>query len=97
MAKPVTIGTLTFDSQTAARKFIREVRSRHPLLAPIDGPDHMFLLDLLNKHSRAAEKIGAGVKHFTVEKSIGGTQCFYITQVDGSHLNFFFDNCLEPD
>jgi Protein of unknown function (DUF3223) len=65
MAKPVTIGTRTFDSQTAARKYIREVRDRHPLLAAIDDPDHTFLLNLLNKHSRAAEKIGAGVKHFT--------------------------------
>ncbi len=97
MAKPVTIGTRTFDSQTAARKYIREVRDRHPLLDTIDDADHTFLLDLLNKHLRAAEKIGVGVKHFTVEKSIGGTECFYITRVDGSHLSFSFDNCLEPD
>jgi hypothetical protein len=41
-----------------------------------------------------AKKIGAGVKHFTVEKSKGGTQCFYITRIDGSHLDFSVENCL---
>jgi hypothetical protein len=35
---------------------------RHPLFEPIKGDDHAFLLELLKKHPRAAEKIGAGVK-----------------------------------
>jgi hypothetical protein len=38
----------------------------------------------LSKHPQAAEKIGAGVKYFTVEKAKGGTQYFYITCIDGS-------------
>jgi hypothetical protein len=95
MAKPLTIGTRTFDTQAAAVKFIQEVLYRHPLLAPIDGPDHAFLLDLLNKHPRAVEKIGVGVKHFTVEKAKRGTQCFYITRVDGSRLDFSFGSAWE--
>jgi hypothetical protein len=49
---------------------------------------------LLNKHARASEKIGVGVKHFTVEKAKGGTQCFYITRLDGSRFDFSFMNCL---
>ena len=34
-------------------------------------------------------------KHFTVEKSIGGTQCFYITRVDGTKEDFSFGKCLK--
>ena len=94
MAKPHTIGSHTFDTQAAAVAFIQEVLYRNPLLEPIKGDDHAFLLELLKKHPRAAEKIGAGVKEFTVEKAKGGTQCFYITRVDGSRSDFSFMNCL---
>jgi Protein of unknown function (DUF3223) len=95
MAKPVTIGNRTFDTKGAARKSILAVRDRHPLQAPIDGLDHEFLLDLLNKHPRAVEKIGVGVKHFTVEKNKGGTHGFYISRVDGTRDDFSIDNCLK--
>ena len=44
MAKPLTIGTRAFDTQGAAREFIRQVLYRHALQAPIDGPYHAFLL-----------------------------------------------------
>jgi hypothetical protein len=93
--KPITIGTRTFDTKGAAEKFIQEILYRRPLLAPIDGPDHAFLLALLSKHPDAVKKIGVGVKHFTVEKSIGGTQCFYITRVDGTREDFSFGKCLK--
>lgn len=95
MAKPITIGTRTFDTKGAATEFIQEILYRHPLLTPIDGPDHAFLLDLLSMHPRAAEKIGVGVKHFTVEKNKGGTQSFYIIRVDGSRDDFSFGKCLK--
>jgi hypothetical protein len=94
MAKPHIIGSHTFDTQAAAVAFIQEVLYRHPLLDPIKGDDQAFLLELLKKHPRAAEKIGAGVKHFTVEIAKGGTQCFYITRVDSSRSDFSFMKCL---
>jgi hypothetical protein len=95
MAKPLTIGNRPFDTKAAAIEFIQEILYRHPLLAPIDGPDHVFLLELLSKHPNAAKKIGVGVKHFTIEKSKGRTQSFYITRVDGSRDDFSFGKCLK--
>jgi hypothetical protein len=94
MAKPFTIGAESFDNKGEARKFIRKfftgIHSRPPIV-----PDHAFLLELLNRHPRTAEKIGVGVKHFTVDKSTGGTQCFYITRVGGSGPDdFSFEKCL---
>jgi len=94
MAKSHTIGPHTFGTQAAAITFIQEVLYRHPLLEPIKGDDHAFLLELLKKHPNAAEKVGAGVRHFTVEKAKGGTQCFYITRVDGSRSDFSSMKCL---
>jgi hypothetical protein len=94
VAKPRTIGSRTFDTQTEAVAFIQEVLYRYPLREPIKGDDHAFVLELLKKHNRAAEKIGAGVKYFTVEPSTGGTRCFYITRVDGSRDDFSFMKCL---
>ena len=95
MAKSLTVGTRIFGTQAAAVNFIREVLYRHPLLTPIDGSDHAFLLELLSKHPHAAEKIGVGVEYFTVGKAKGGTQCFYITRVDGSRSDFSFMKCLK--
>ena len=54
-----------------------------------------FLIDLLKKHERVTETIGAGVKHFTVENAKGGTQCFYIMRVDGSREDFSTGKCLK--
>jgi Protein of unknown function (DUF3223) len=93
--KPITIGRWAFDSKGAATKHIQEVLYRRPLLAVIDGDDNEFLLALLSLHPRASEKIGAGVKHFTVEKATGGTQCFYVTRLDDSRSDFSYANCLK--
>jgi hypothetical protein len=94
MAKSNTIVPHTFDTQAAAVAFLQKVLYRHPLLEPIRGDDHAFLLELLKKHPRAAEKVGAGVKHFTVENAKGGTRCFYLTRVDGLRSDFSFMKCL---
>lgn len=95
MPKPQTIGSHTFATKGAAEEFIKAILHRHPLKAPITGEDHEFLIELLKKHERAAEKIGAGVKHFTVENAKGGTQCFYIARVDSSREDFSTGKCLK--
>ena len=88
MAKSHTIGSHTFDTQAAAIAFIQDVLYQHPLLEPITGDDHAFLLELLKEHPRAVEKVGVGVKHFTVENAKGGTRCFYVSRADGSRSDF---------
>jgi len=93
MAKSHTIGPHTFKTQAVAVAFIQEVLYRHPLLEAITGDDHAFLLELLKKHPRAAEKVGAGVKHFTVENAKDGTRCSYITRADGLRPDFSFMKC----
>lgn len=94
MVKSHTIGPHTFNTQAAAVAFIQDVLYRHPLLEPIRGDDHEFLLELLKKHPSTVEKVGVGVKQFTVENAKGGTRCFYVTRVDNSRSDFSFMKCL---
>lgn len=94
-AKPQTIGSRTFDTKGAAIEFIQGILYRYEPRVPITGDDHDFVMELLKKHQKAPEKIGVGVKHFTVEPAEGGTRCFYITRVDGSRDDFSFMKCLK--
>ena len=94
-AKPQTIGSRTFDTKGTAIEFIQGILYRYDLRVPITGDDHDCVMDLLRKHPKAAEKIGVGVKHFTIEPAEGGTRCFYITRVDGSRDDFSFLKSLK--
>lgn len=94
LRKPLTIGKTFYASQTAANEFIRELLHRHPLRTAIPEPDHSFLLALISRHPRAAEKVGAGVRHFTVEPAMHGTRCFYVNRVDGTKDDFCTSKCV---
>lgn len=94
MAKPITIGDKSFKTQSEANAFISELLNSQQLKTPIPEPHHSFLCSLLDLHPRAKAKIGAGVKHFTVEPAKGGTRCFYITRVDGTRDDFSTGKCV---
>jgi hypothetical protein len=87
-SKPVTIGAKHFDTLTDANAFVKELLNSQPVKMPIPAPHYSFLCDLVARHPRAAEKIGPGIRHFTVEYAQHGTRCFYLTRVDGTHRLF---------
>jgi len=93
-SKPLTIGEKSFETQTAANLFIKELLNGQPLMAVIPEPHHSFLLALLSRHPRAAEKIGAGIEYFTVEPALHGTRCFNLTRVDGTKADFSSFKCV---
>ena len=93
-SKPVTIGDKYFCRQKDADDFIRELLNGQTLCVVIPEPQHLFLCSLIALHPRAAEKIGAGIKHFTVEPALHGTRCFYLTRVDGTKTDFSTGKCV---
>lgn len=93
-SKPLTISGVSFQTQKDAQEYIQGILYRYPLKTPIPEPDHSFLCALVSLHPSAAEKIGTGIDHFTVEKALGGTVCFYVTRTDGSRSDFSFGKCL---
>lgn len=93
-SKPLTIGGKRFETQKAANFFIKELLNSHPLKEPIPEPHHSFLCDLISRHPRASEKIGKGIKHFTVEPALHGTRCFYLNRVDNTRIDFATGKCV---
>lgn len=93
-SKPLTIGNNHFATQTEAEDFIKQLLNGQSLKTVIPEPYHSFLCALVALHPRATEKIGAGVKHFTVEHALHGTRCFYITRVDGTKTDFSTGKCV---
>ena len=87
-SKPLNINGRSFESRKAANHFIKELLNSQPLKTPIPEPHHSFLCALLARHPRTAEKIGSGIRHFTVEPAMGGTRCFYLTRADGTKVDF---------
>lgn len=67
--RPVTIGSVTFDSVGEAEDYIRtNVIAAHDGAPRIPaGPMHDFVDDLLNLHEDAIAKIGVGVDYFRVD------------------------------
>jgi len=94
-SKPVTIGKLHFATKTDAINYVKIILNGQPLKTPIRGPENNEVLRaLVTMHPRAAEKIGPGIQHFTVEHALHGTRCFYITRVDGTRTDFSYLKCL---
>jgi hypothetical protein len=93
-SKPLTIGETSFESQKAANHFIQELLNGQSWKIPIAEPHHSFLCDLVARHPRAAEKVGTGIHHFTVEPAMGGTRCFYVTRADGTKVDFSTLKCV---
>lgn len=83
-----------FRTQKEANAFIRQLLNSQPLKVPMPEPHHSFLSALLVLHPRAAEKIGAGIKHFTVEPARRGTRCFCLTRIDGTKTDFSTGKCV---
>jgi len=94
MAKPVEIGGFAFDTQKEARVFIRAILSTETWGNPLEGQTLEFVLSLLDRHPRASDKIGSGVKHVTVDSDGNGDRCFYVHRTDGTKCHFSYQKSL---
>lgn len=94
MAKPIQIGRFAFDTQKEAREFIRTILNTSTWGEPLVGETLEFVLSLLDRHPRASEKIGSGIKHVTVDKDGNGDRCFYIQCTDGARNHFSYQTAL---
>ncbi len=84
--------------KTKAKDRCREIIGTLENGESVRSGDAEFLLWLLDRHPRAAEKIGQGVAGFTVQNAVMGTRCFVVHRVDGSSTDFSFHSCITaPD
>lgn len=93
-AKPVNIGPLHFERKGDAIKFLQQILYKYELGDRVTEEDAIILGDLLNMHPDASEKIGSGVKSFSVRSGDFGTRCFWVNRMDDTSEKFSFRYCL---
>src|ERR1017187_2581405 len=94
---PVTLGERTFPSKGRAIEFLQQLRDQVPFGQKVPREHNGILLALLSRHQKSEVKIGAGIRHFIVDKAPEWpTACFWIVRVDGSVAKFSFKECITP-
>lgn len=91
----IDIGTRRFRSKKDAVKYFQGILYRHKIGSSIPEPDHSDLCNLLQKHTEADKKIGAGIDYFEVRSALYNQRCFYVVRVDGSSTDFSMHNCID--
>jgi hypothetical protein len=88
-------------SVTGAKKRCQELLKRPGTTISLQSSDGAFLMQLLRsmqRHHKAAEKIGCGITHFTVElSSVGGfspAPHFVLHRLDSSSTDFSYNKCI---
>jgi hypothetical protein len=57
--KPLLIGQIQFDTQIEAKEFIQEILDRTTWRERLTGDTYEFVLSLLERHPRSADKMAA--------------------------------------
>lgn len=92
------IGQRQYPTKQAAGDAVRAVLYGYSVGSTVDRPeDHLLLLDLLDLHAEAADKIGSGVEAFVIAPPLRGSYPgFAVVRTDGSSVDFSYLACLKP-
>lgn len=93
-AKPVEIGTMTFEKKGDALDHFKEMLNSYKLNEKVSPSHTTFLKAAILKHPESLEKVGAGIDHFVVRSADYGTRCFWIIRVDGTEEKFSYKSCV---
>ena len=95
MAINVTIGTTEFKTKTQATKYFTDMLARYANGEDVTGEDLNDLYSLLEKHPRAGEKIGTGIKRIFADWIRDGSRCFWVERLDGTKEDFSIRKCID--
>jgi len=97
MAKQIIIGGLTFSSKKKAKDFFRNIRDKYAIGEKTSDEDTRYLIDLINIHPEAEQKLGCGISHFSVgiDQHYGMTKHFVIHRTDGSTTDVSFIQAID--
>lgn len=85
-----------FDTKDQALKALRVTRDHYIDGRDLDPDAFAFLMHVLSHHPHADLKIGPGVAAFFVSAAPGYTPGFWVRRVDGSVVDFSWNECLKP-
>jgi len=95
----VVIGPYVFKTKKEAKETIIAVKNVYPDGEVLREPEHSLILELIAKHPRADEKIGCGIREFSVGPDIefNKDRCFYLKRLDGSASDFSLHKCIDGE
>lgn len=94
---PYQLGTEIFRTKEEANAYIQRILYRYSDGQELDEDDLAFMIEVLQHHPRADEKIGAGIRGIRVQKEAQwGTMQFAVIRTDRSSTDFSFKKCLYP-
>ncbi|WP_091858440.1 DCL family protein [Methylobacterium brachiatum] len=85
---PVTLGPKHFTKKGDAISFLNAMLSRYDVGDRVSAEDAVILEAALARHPEAKERIGAGIKNFSVRSAEYGTKCFWVNRLDGTTGKF---------
>lgn len=92
------VGMQVFRTKQAVTEAIKTMLARYGVGAIVRPEDEAVMLDLLQHHPHAQEKIGVGIKRLRIQEPPGypGQRCFWIERTDGSRIDFSYRQCVQP-
>lgn len=90
MAKkiPVTLGPMSFNKKGDAIAYLNAMLKKYDVGDRVSAADAVVLNAALARHPESEEKIGTGVKDFSVRSAEFGTKCFWVNRTDGTTVKF---------
>lgn len=95
MAIKVTIRGQGFDNKKQATEHFTKMLARYANGQDVTGADFDDLYGLLEKHPRAGEKIGIGIKRIFADWIRDGSRCFWVERLDGTKEDFSIRKCID--
>ncbi|MGW4049498.1 DCL family protein [Streptomyces sp. NPDC004779] len=93
-----SIAHRTYRTKGDAKEIIRAILYSHPVGSTVEDEEHhLLLLDLLDMHPHAEDKIGPGVEAFAIAPPQRGPYPgFRVIRTDGTYIDFSYLECLQP-
>lgn len=91
---PVTLGPKHFEKKGDAVAYLKTMLHRYDVGDRVNAADAIVLKAALARHPEAEEKIGAGVKDFSVRSADFGSKCFWVNRTDGTTAKFSYHACI---
>lgn len=91
----IVIGDLVFRTQKEATKFFKDMLNKYQDNETVNNGDHEILLNLIERHPEAEQKIGCGIKRFYRAPTDMGTSCFWLEREDRTYTDFSYGSCVK--
>lgn len=85
---PVTLGPMHFDKKGDAVAYLKAMLNRYDVGDRVSVADSAVLEAALARHPDSKNRIGVGIRDFSVRSADFGTKCFWVNRTDGTTAKF---------